>query len=168
MITTHLTKHIYFNSPIECDDNCGTCDGARCDDCRKQYEVYGVNERFYDEEEAKRVEESINSIIPDTIDDYIIDNYFFILDGDLYYTGHENPTPEYKYGRRVDVPCNKESSMYQSKLEEVIKRNERYNQCKCIDKDTADDGDCKKYGCNDYSCFRGMELGKRTDKKWYM
>lgn len=31
----HYTGHIYYNSAIECDDNCGTCDGARCDTCKK-------------------------------------------------------------------------------------------------------------------------------------
>ena len=31
----HYTGHIYYNSPHECDDNCGTCDGGACDYCRK-------------------------------------------------------------------------------------------------------------------------------------
>ena len=29
--------HRNFGSPFECDDDCGTCDGARCDYCRKIY-----------------------------------------------------------------------------------------------------------------------------------
>lgn len=31
----HYTGHMYYNSPFESDDNCGTCDGARCDTCKK-------------------------------------------------------------------------------------------------------------------------------------
>lgn len=31
----HYSGHRYFRSPFESDDNCGTCDGARCDYCRK-------------------------------------------------------------------------------------------------------------------------------------
>lgn len=32
---THLTGHIHRNSPYECDDTCGTCDGAMCDYCER-------------------------------------------------------------------------------------------------------------------------------------
>lgn len=31
----HYTGHIYYRSPYECDDNCGTCDGAKCEYCRE-------------------------------------------------------------------------------------------------------------------------------------
>lgn len=33
--TVHYSGHIHYRSPYESDDNCGTCDGARCDYCRK-------------------------------------------------------------------------------------------------------------------------------------
>lgn len=33
--TVHYSGHTYYRSPFECDDSCGTCDGARCDYCRK-------------------------------------------------------------------------------------------------------------------------------------
>ena len=32
---TYLTGHIHRGSAYECDDNCGTCDGARCDYCTR-------------------------------------------------------------------------------------------------------------------------------------
>lgn len=32
---TEYSHHIYRNSPFESCDSCGTCDGARCEDCRK-------------------------------------------------------------------------------------------------------------------------------------
>ena len=31
----HYTGHIYYKSPYECDNNCGTCDGGACDFCHK-------------------------------------------------------------------------------------------------------------------------------------
>jgi len=36
----HYTGHDHFMSPYECDDNCGTCGGARCDRCRKVYDGF--------------------------------------------------------------------------------------------------------------------------------
>lgn len=42
-ITRALTGHMYFMSPYECYDNCGTCDGAKCEFCKEMYEV----EDFY-------------------------------------------------------------------------------------------------------------------------
>ena len=32
---TYLTGHIHRGSAYECDDNCGTCDGAMCDYCTR-------------------------------------------------------------------------------------------------------------------------------------
>ena len=37
-IPFHYTGHTHYRSPYECDDNCGTCDGARCDSCHKVYD----------------------------------------------------------------------------------------------------------------------------------
>lgn len=31
----YYTGHMYHGSPFESDDNCGTCDGARCETCKK-------------------------------------------------------------------------------------------------------------------------------------
>lgn len=38
-ISKLLTGHIYFNSPYEGCDSCGTCDGGRCDGCHERYAV---------------------------------------------------------------------------------------------------------------------------------
>lgn len=31
----YMSRHMYRNSPIETDSDCGNCDGAHCDDCRR-------------------------------------------------------------------------------------------------------------------------------------
>jgi hypothetical protein len=60
MVATHFTGHDYYNSPIESDDNCGTCSGARCDNCKEQYEVWGIDKRFYDKGEAETAEKEFD------------------------------------------------------------------------------------------------------------
>jgi len=37
---THLTGHTHYRSPYESDDNCGTCDGAKCDTCREVHDGF--------------------------------------------------------------------------------------------------------------------------------
>lgn len=36
----HLTGHIHYRSPFEMDDDCGTCDGAKCDYCNRITDEY--------------------------------------------------------------------------------------------------------------------------------
>lgn len=46
------TGHQYYGTYMEAyesTDNCGTCDGARCDNCKDIYEVYD-----YDIEDTKK------------------------------------------------------------------------------------------------------------------
>ncbi len=54
MANTHETKsftgHLHRNSIYESDDNCGTCDGARCDTCKTRIIV----DAFVYELEGKR------------------------------------------------------------------------------------------------------------------
>lgn len=38
-ISKRLTGHIYYRSPYESCDSCGTCDGGRCDICHERFEV---------------------------------------------------------------------------------------------------------------------------------
>ena len=38
----HYTGHTWYNSPYESDDNCGTCDGARCGTCREIIEELDI------------------------------------------------------------------------------------------------------------------------------
>lgn len=38
-ISKLLTGHIYYHSPYENCDSCGTCDGGRCDSCHTRYAV---------------------------------------------------------------------------------------------------------------------------------
>ena len=35
----YYTHHMYRNSPYETCDNCGNCDGARCEGCKKVTEI---------------------------------------------------------------------------------------------------------------------------------
>lgn len=62
IVSRYYSGHIYRNSPYESDDNCGTCDGARCDTCRERWRVEGWNSenekdvtlrRFNSKEEAQ-------------------------------------------------------------------------------------------------------------------
>lgn len=39
MINRALSGHIYYRSPYEGYDDCGTCDGGRCDSCYEMFEV---------------------------------------------------------------------------------------------------------------------------------
>jgi len=40
----HLSGHMHHRSPYECDDNCGTCDGARCEYCH-EYKEYTLRDK---------------------------------------------------------------------------------------------------------------------------
>ena len=44
MIEKSLTGHIYYGSPYESYDSCGTCDGANCHKCKTVYEACFVND----------------------------------------------------------------------------------------------------------------------------
>ncbi len=66
IITPALTGHTHYRSPYECYDNCGTCDGARCDSCRTMYEVtdFASDNRYKivsTLEEAKKLKEEWES-----------------------------------------------------------------------------------------------------------
>lgn len=78
-LTTDLTGHTYYRSPYESCDSCGTCDGARCDNCRKKYTVgnFASNEVYYSgynkaeaEEELDSRREHYSDVIADIISHY--------------------------------------------------------------------------------------------------
>ena len=79
MLRKEFTGHTYYRSIHESCDNCGTCDGARCDSCREKYIVEDLIEDKqyyvgYDKEDAERV--YIDSQINYTeFMHYIIDAY---------------------------------------------------------------------------------------------
>lgn len=77
-----FTGHIYYRSPYESCDNCGTCDGARCDYCKEKYTVENLrtNKVYYngfDKEKAKRIkidtEKDYSQIAMDIVLNYDID-----------------------------------------------------------------------------------------------
>lgn len=173
MISVHKTGHQYYNSPIECDDNCGTCDGARCETCRDQYEVWGIDKRFYNKEEAESTEKELEaaniSLFPVIPEFHRINSAvpeYTVVDGVLCIQLWKSPKfkGDTDWGYRY-LPCNQDSPAYSKELEAAQGRINKYNECLCTDKDKDDD--CNKMGCRDQSCYNEMKYRKRTEKKWY-
>jgi len=50
----HLSGHMHHRSPYECDDNCGTCDGARCENCH-EYKEYIISDKSITLEEFIKI-----------------------------------------------------------------------------------------------------------------
>lgn len=48
-LTKHLSGHMHFCSPYETDNDCGNCDGVKCDCCHDVYKVedYANDELYY-------------------------------------------------------------------------------------------------------------------------
>lgn len=83
-LSEELTGHIYYRSPFESCDSCGTCDGARCQTCRKKYIVRSSKSdtifyEGYNESEAKEELESLKNNYSDIIGD-IIEHYKLDMD----------------------------------------------------------------------------------------
>lgn len=83
---TELTGHIYYRSPYESCDKCGTCDGAQCDYCKTKYIVKNLDtdKILYDgfsKDKAEYIlkENSCNysDIISDIIANYSINMEWF-------------------------------------------------------------------------------------------
>lgn len=57
--TIHYSGHMHSGSPYETDDSCGNCDGARCETCRKVYQIedFDTGELIYIGRDKKRAEE---------------------------------------------------------------------------------------------------------------
>ena len=166
----HLTSHMYYNSPIESDDNCGTCNGANCDTCKTVYTVEGFdNEIFCQIGDAEAAEVSLVELISLKEGSYFAGPAFVVKDGELYTEVYVRDVPLECKTNMVFVLCNKNSPIYDTKLSEISERYSRYNTCICIDKMEITDGSpCSKYGCCDTSCYHEMKYGTRTEKKWYM
>lgn len=49
---TEYSGHMNFGSPYSCTDNCGSCDGAKCDYCHEIHTYMVESEEFCDEAEA--------------------------------------------------------------------------------------------------------------------
>lgn len=83
-LSEELTGHMYYRSPFESCDSCGTCDGARCQICRRKYIVRSsksdtVFYEGYNESEAKEELESLRNNYSDAIGD-IIEHYELDMD----------------------------------------------------------------------------------------
>lgn len=153
MVVKEYTGHIYYRSPYESDDNCGTCNGAKCDYCKTRFRST-INDISYDTvEKAEKFENAFKLLINDK-DDYAIK--FIIKDNKLYCVRYITPS---------DIPslCNEESPLYQEYFDKTILSQNRYKECKCTNKD-----ECSQYGCDDSSCYYEMKNRERIEKKWYM
>lgn len=80
------TGHQYYRSPYESYDNCGTCDGARCDYCKKKYVVKNLrtDTEYYngtDKEKANLVykehQKDYSEIINDILEEYSVDKEWY-------------------------------------------------------------------------------------------
>lgn len=83
---SELTGHMYYKSPYESCDSCGTCDGIKCDTCRTKYIVEDLykNKEYYtgfDKNEAEHIrdehKENYSDIIADILVHYTIDTEWF-------------------------------------------------------------------------------------------
>lgn len=81
-----LTGHQYYRSPYESSDNCGTCDGARCDTCNTKYivEDFYLNKIYYNgfnkdkaESAVKEYSKDYSDIITDIFKYYAVDTEWF-------------------------------------------------------------------------------------------
>lgn len=77
--TIEFTGHQYYKSPYESCDNCGTCDGARCQTCKKLYIVKDLvdDKEYYIGGDANKAEHCLkeNQKIYTHIANDIMENY---------------------------------------------------------------------------------------------
>lgn len=92
---TELTGHMYYRSPYESCDDCGNCDGARCESCRTKYIVEGIESDSlyytgYDKDKAKQIrdenQKDYSDIVADlcstydvSADDNVKNNYEYVI-----------------------------------------------------------------------------------------
>ena len=164
MITLVLTGHMYVGSAIETSSDCGNCNGARCESCRKNWEFNG---RTYTSFEAAvdaqaNCQSTWEELVP----------------------GVERPSnPEFAlnaYGElaalcwnweKADhlVVCNPEASAYDNLYAKALEATKLWVQCPCVDKaDHCYANDCSIMGCNDHRCRFEVEHHGRKERKWYM
>lgn len=84
-ICKELTGHQYYGSPYESCDECGNCDGARCDYCKLKYivkDLFSDKEYYngYDKDKADEIYDKnkvdYSDIIADIFNNYNIDDWF--------------------------------------------------------------------------------------------
>ena len=81
-----LTGHMYYRSPYESCDDCGTCDGARCDYCKTRYIVKDLDTDEYlynglSKDDAERIYQKhttkYHDIMHDIISAYDVDMQWY-------------------------------------------------------------------------------------------
>lgn len=162
MISMYKTGHSGNRTTDSCD-NCGTCDGGRCHRCQDIWVEDGVTYRTY--EEAKAASHSLVELCGD--DD---PSGFTIQNGILMAQVYVYSSEEEGYRGYLMVECNKESKLYQQKMEETKEGMKKFEECKCTDKHcSAYANSCDVFNCcTDSSCYMKMKNGKRTTRMWYM
>ena len=86
-IYEELTGHMYYRSPYESCDDCGNCDGARCEYCKTKYIVKSFDDETlyysgYDKKEAERIRDAKQKYYTDIVAD-IAENYSVDIDEDI-------------------------------------------------------------------------------------
>lgn len=159
MIRNSFTGHMNHGSPIESDDSCDTCDGARCDYCR---EVWYVDDVPYDTEEEAEAAQKENDTLID-LKDVSEPVGFTLINDDLC-------ALVYKSGfGYLFTSCVKSSVLYDNLLKETIKDMAKFNECTCTDKlEASSANSCDVLSvCNDRNCYAQMKSGKTTTKLFY-
>ena len=64
-VRTELTGHMYYGSPYETCDDCGNCNGARCDYCDIVWIVEDTNEKIHIKKEYDDEDNGTHVIITD-------------------------------------------------------------------------------------------------------
>lgn len=150
-----FTQHINFNNPCESCDSCSTCDGGRCESCKPIYKVNGKT--FLNIEEAKEHEEKCTKA-------YFYEGKWYefeglhgltIVDdklmGQVWITGKGN----------VLVELNPSFEDYDELYKKVKKNCDRWNECKCTDKNVVAYANCcgALKRCNNCECYKNMKNG---------
>jgi len=159
VITKALTGHMYYRSPYECDDDCDTCDGAKCEWCEAEYNVHDRTFSKHADAEAYEKENEIKMLSLTGMPDIDIhDATFYIKDGVLL-------ARFYEHG---DVVIDVNSPFYQDVYDTKKSDHDKWDECTCTDKEEEHYGNtCCIRGCDDVDCYYEMKVKGRTKKKWY-
>lgn len=73
--TVQYTHHMHYNSPYETDSDCGNCDGARCDGCRKIINPAHLEFSIYTDHLEKAIREATPELTDDEVSDLCYNDY---------------------------------------------------------------------------------------------
>ena len=169
-IQKHMTGHLYYKSAYETDDDCGNCNGGKCDYCHDNWTV--GQKQFTNHEDAKNYADEYAIEVTELVDHEDADEnteFFLNKDGVLVCELWDRDSKTTFVGGYKIFTCNKKADSYKKKYDEASLARDNWNNCPCTDKD--DDGTqnpCSKIGCNDSQCHYEVQNKGRVERKWYM